>query len=253
MTADWKQRAIELWTVDPCGPEASSARELLDKRREYAPWMADELDYSGAVGLDVLDVGCGQGIDLCEYALCDADVTGIDLTPRHVELAQNHLAELLLAGTVLLGDAERLPFGDATFDRVSSNGVLHHTPDMPAALAEMHRVLRPGGRTTVIVYNRDSSHFWVQQILVNGILRRGLWKDRGLRGLLAHVEKSTIGARPLVTVYSRRRLRQMLVGAGFREVMVKASPSRPEDNSVTARLGIAPPGGGWYLIGRGLH
>jgi hypothetical protein len=45
----------------------------------------------------------------------------------------------------------------------------------------------------------------------------------------------------------------MLSEAGFREVVAMASPSRPEDNSVTARLGLAPPGGGWYLIGRGLR
>jgi len=215
--------------------------------------MAEALDYDGAAELDVLDVGCGQGIDLCQYALRGANVTGIDLTPRHVELAQIHLDALGLGGTVLHGDAERLPFADMTFDRVSSNGVLHHTPDMPAALAEMHRVLRPGGRATVIVYNRDSSHFWVQQILVYGILRGRLWKERGIRGLLSHVERSTIGARPLVRVYSRRQLRRMLFEAGFQEVVVRASPSRPEDNSLTARLGMAPPGGGWYLIGRGIR
>lgn len=253
MSVDWKLRSIELWTTDPCGPEAKNVRDLLQKRHEYAPWMTEALDYAGAAGLDVLDVGCGQGIDLCQYALHGANVTGIDLTPRHVQLARMHLGELGFVGTVLEGDAERLPFPDRTFDRVSSNGVLHHTPDISAALAEMHRVLRPGGRATVIVYNRDSSHFWVQQILVFGILRGRLWKERGVRGLLAHVERSTIGARPLVRVYGRRRLRRMLVEAGFENVAVRASPSRPEDNSLTARLGVAPPGGGWYLIGHGIR
>lgn len=212
--------------------------------------MAEALDYRGATGLDVLDVGCGQGIDLCQYALHGANAVGVDLTPRHVELARKHAAELGVVATVLVGDAERLPFEDATFDRVSSNGVLHHTPDMPAALSEIHRVLRQRGRATILVYNRNSSHFWIQQLLINGVLRGRLVSDRGMRGLLSRVEKSSIDARPLVRVYTRRQLRRMLVDAGFRNVIVTTSPSRPGDNSLTARLGITPPAGGWYLIGR---
>src|SRR5919201_206968 len=91
---DVKQRSIAQWTADPCGPSTTGAAELLAARREYAPFMAEALDYEGAKGLRVLDVGCGQGIDLCEYALAGARVTGIDLTPRHVELARRHLDEL---------------------------------------------------------------------------------------------------------------------------------------------------------------
>src|SRR5947207_3392306 len=89
-----------------------------------------------AKGLDVLDVGCGQGIDLAGYAMAGGRPTGVDLTPRHVELARAHPAAMGLEGEVVVGDAEALPFVDESFDRVSSNGVLHHTPDMPAALRE---------------------------------------------------------------------------------------------------------------------
>ena len=72
----------------------------------------------------------------------------------------------------MLGDAERLPFEDASFDRVSSNGVLHHTPDMLGSLREIRRVLRPGGRATIIVYNRNSLHYWLHQVAVHGVLLR---------------------------------------------------------------------------------
>ena len=68
-----------------------------------------------------------------------------------------------LEGTVIEGDAERLPFEDASFDRVSSNGVLHHTPDMSAALREIRRVLRPGGRFCVRTCTRENLDTYVYQ------------------------------------------------------------------------------------------
>src|SRR3954447_12079547 len=142
---DYKRAAIEQWTADPCGEVVASGEpgtrayfESLDRaRRQYAPWMDEELGYAETHGLDVLDVGCGQGIDLVRFATAGARATGVDLTPRHVELARAHLAAMGLEGTAVSGDAERLSFPDASFDRVSSNGVLHHTPHIGAALTEI--------------------------------------------------------------------------------------------------------------------
>jgi ubiquinone/menaquinone biosynthesis C-methylase UbiE len=168
---DYKRAAIEQWTADPSGANAAGGEpgsteyveRLLEARHNYAAWMADELDYAGALGLDVLVVGCGQGIDVARYAQAGARATAIDLTPRHVELARAHLAALDLDATIELGDAESLPFDDGSFDRVSSNGVLHHTPDMHTDLAEIARVLRPGGEARIIVYNKRS-FCWLKQV-----------------------------------------------------------------------------------------
>ena len=155
MTDAAKHRAVEQWTADPIDAHRVEGAEpgtreffdlLLASRREYGPWMADALDYEGADGLDVLDVGCGQGIDLAEYALAGARATGVDLTARHVELANRHLQLLGLSGTAVEGDAEHLPFSDASFDRVSSNGVLHHTPDMPPPCARSVAFSDPAAR-----------------------------------------------------------------------------------------------------------
>jgi len=250
---DWKQRAVEQWTADPCGPEADSAEQLIARRREYAPWMAAAFDYAGARGLKVLDVGCGQGIDLCEYARAGADAVGIDLTPRHVELARKHLAELGLAGEVVLGDAETLPFADATFDRASSNGVLHHTPDIAAALREIRRVLKPGGRFTLTVYNRRSAHYWLHLVALRGIAQGGLIRERGMAGVLSsRVERSSIGARPLVRVYDRGEVASLLGGAGFADVRTAVSPFQAHETVPTRMLRVQP--GlrvGWYVIGYG--
>src|SRR3954454_22371006 len=94
-----KQAAIEQWTADPCGSSEvdqepgsrSYFEDLLQMRDDYGLWMHEELDYAGATGLKVLDVGSGQGIDVARYAQAGAIATGVDLTPRHVELARTHL------------------------------------------------------------------------------------------------------------------------------------------------------------------
>lgn len=230
---DAKAEAVRCWTSDPCGAvdgepgTAPYARDLVAARSMYAPWMAEALGYETAAGLDVLDVGCGQGIDLMRFAQAGATVTGLDLTPRHVELARLHLDALDLAGTVVEGDAERLPFPDASFDRVTSNGVLHHTPDFAAALREIRRVLRPGGDARLILYHRNSIHFWGAQQLQERL--------KGHRPL-SRVERSNIGAHPLIRVYSRRRLRAALTNAGFGRASLTVHQFDPSDFALTHRL-----------------
>jgi ubiquinone/menaquinone biosynthesis C-methylase UbiE len=239
-----KQAAVEQWTADPCGEVVATGEtgtrayfESLDRaRHEYAPWMSDALDYAGTAGLDVLDVGCGQGIDLARYAAAGATVTGIDLTPRHVELARAHLAALELPGTVVLGDAERLPFADHSFDRVASNGVLHHTPDIAAALREIRRVLRPGGEARIVLYNRSSLHYWIHQVLYWGIMKGRLRSEGSMEGVLAHVEHSSIGAKPLVRVYSPRQARRLLQAAGFSDVTSRVDHFHARDTGPTLFL-----------------
>lgn len=269
---DPKRAAVDQWTADPCGPAVGGSPgsrdyfdDLLRGRTEYAPWMAEELDYAGAHGLDVLDVGCGQGIDLARYALAGARPTGVDLTPRHVELASAHLESMGLAVTVLVADAESLPFPDDTFDRVSSNGVLHHTSDMPAALQEIHRVLRPGGVVRIIVYNRHSFHYLLSQFLTHGLLTGKLFRERSMTGVLSTtVERTSVGARPLVRVYSPRQVREMLEQAGFEAVTARPRHFRASDTPITRLLAPRVPAlrdprvldrlgrlGGWYVVGTG--
>jgi SAM-dependent methyltransferase len=91
----------------------------------------------------VLDVGCGTGRWVRRYIELGHDATGIDATPGMLRIAR-------LQGTIsplLAGEAFRLPFADAVFDCVSDVTVVQHIPDalQPTALAEMVRVLKPGG------------------------------------------------------------------------------------------------------------
>jgi ubiquinone/menaquinone biosynthesis C-methylase UbiE len=272
-SAAYKQAAIEQWTADPCEQHsadgAPGTREyfyrLLKARDAYAGWLRVELGYQNASGRRVLDVGCGQGIDVANYALAGAQITGVDLTPRHVELARTHLAALGLTASIVRGDAESLPFASADFDRVVSNGVLHHTPDFPAALREIRRVLRPGGTATIIVYHQNSLHYWVNQVLLQGVLERQLFREGSMERVLSrNVEFSRIDAQPLVRVYTRRDVRRLMAAAGFASVRTRVHQFKLEDAFLIAWLSRAVPPlrrvdlqerigrlAGWYVVGHG--
>lgn len=271
-TVETKEATVRLWTADPCGPDvtaepgtAACIEQLIAGRRAYCPWLDQALDYRSAAGLEVLDVGCGQGIDLVQYALAGARPTGVDLTPRHVELAQQHTQALSLTATIVQGDAELLPFPDRSFDRVASNGVLHHTPDMPAALREVRRVLRPGGEARIVVYNRRSYHYWLSQVLWNGILNRQLLQEGSMEGVMSRgVERSSIGARALVRVYSAPQLRRMMADAGFTRASTSVGGFNVEDTPLSMMLArytrllddrrildFLGRTGGWYVLATG--
>jgi arsenite methyltransferase len=101
-------------------------------------------------GEDVLDVGCGAGMDslvAAQMVGATGSVTGIDMTPEMVAKARGSVAEMSLdTVTIVEGSAEHLPFDDASFDVVISNGVIDLIPDKDAVFSQITRVLRPGGR-----------------------------------------------------------------------------------------------------------
>lgn len=104
-------------------------------------------------GERVLDLGSGAGTDslvAAQMVGAEGRVTGIDMTPEMVAKARNATAELGAENVEFLeGEAERLPFPDASFDVVISNGVIDLIPDKDAVFAELHRVLVPGGRLQI--------------------------------------------------------------------------------------------------------
>ncbi len=101
-------------------------------------------------GEAVLDIGCGAGFDVFVAARLTGPqgrAVGIDVTPRMVEKAKEHLSRLALENVAFqVGEAEALPFSDKEFDVVISNGVLNLTLDKNKAVREIYRVLKSGGR-----------------------------------------------------------------------------------------------------------
>jgi SAM-dependent methyltransferase len=183
-----------------------------------------------------------------QFSEAGADYTGVDLTEAAIELARNNLKTRDLRGEFRVADAENLDFPDESFDLVYSHGVLHHTPDIVAAVGEVHRVLKPGGRAIVMLYHRGSYNY---RIGIRILRRAGaslLKSESGIR--LVHVltaepesslqehaaalrasrnghfsaaellNQSTDGAgNPLARVYSRRDARELF--KAFRKVELR--------------------------------
>ena len=113
------------------------------------PWTMGRL----SPGERVLDLGSGAGTDSLVAAQMVGEqgrVTGIDMTPEMLGKARAAATAMGVGNVEFLeGEAERLPFPDASFDAVVSNGVIDLIPDKDAVFAELFRVLEPGGRIQV--------------------------------------------------------------------------------------------------------
>jgi ubiquinone/menaquinone biosynthesis C-methylase UbiE len=98
----------------------------------------------------VLEIGCGAGraIQLAAAQVPEGQVAGIDLSPVMVRAARRRNARSIQTGRVVVrqGDVTHLPFADAAFDKVFSIHTVYFWPDPPSAVAELRRVLNPGGR-----------------------------------------------------------------------------------------------------------
>ena len=99
-----------------------------------------------------LDVGCGTGAVAMRAARAGADVTGVDLSPVMVETARRRAAEEGLEIAYDVGDAENLPYEDASFDVVSSSVGVFLAPVHEAVARELARVVRPGGRLGITAW-----------------------------------------------------------------------------------------------------
>jgi ubiquinone/menaquinone biosynthesis methyltransferase len=108
-------------------------------------------------GERALDLACGTGDITFGLASAGARVMGLDITPRMIELARRKRAAASATAHFLVGDMMTLPFPDGCFDIVTTGYGLRNVPDMAGALAEIRRVLRPGGRLFSLDFNRPSN------------------------------------------------------------------------------------------------
>jgi arsenite methyltransferase len=141
------------WAADLGYPAALLERVPETAAESFAgvanPFSLGELE----PGERVLDLGCGAGTDSLVAAQMvepEGRVAGIDMTPEMLGKARTAAAAMAQENVEFVeGEAERLPFEDATFDVVISNGVIDLIPDKDAVFSELYRVLVPGGRIQV--------------------------------------------------------------------------------------------------------
>lgn len=226
----YKEQVQDQWNEDACGSHyVEKAQEgTLEWYLEaeayrygtYGPWMPSVMEFSKHRGKKVLEVGGGMGTDHAQFAKHGALTTDLDLSAGHLEHAKRNFRLRGLTGEFVHGDGEKLPFEDNTFDVVYSNGVIHHTPDTIGVVRDMLRVLKPGGKAIIMVYAENSWHYWREQVVRLGIEQGHLPRQSMGWVMSGSVEKSTKGQRPLVKVYTRKRLRAMFETAGFEKISI---------------------------------
>lgn len=171
----------EFWQEHPCGETliGSSPGDLqamaafFDEYDEYRyrteSHIPAELDGLRLSGLDVLEIGLGQGADSEQIARRGARYSGVDLT---AEAVRRTTARFTMKGLpyqqIVQGSVLELAFGDDSFDVVYSHGVLHHVPEIRQGSAEIARVLRPAGRLELMVYAKHSLNY----LLAISVVRR---------------------------------------------------------------------------------
>ena len=127
----------------------------------------------------LLDVGCGDGALASELARRGAIVTGLDADPAMIAAARRRTAIEIPRPRFVAGQAERLPFDDAAFDCILAVTVLCFVRDAARAVAEMARVLTPGGRLVIGELGRWSS--WAAHRRIRGWLGNPIWRAARFR------------------------------------------------------------------------
>lgn len=217
----WKGKNIpQQWYSDKEPLTLAWFNEIRKKRYElYYEYLKTEAEFQYHNGEKILEVGCGIGTDLAEYALNGAIVTGIDLGEDQVNLTKLNLEIRNLSyESIRVGNAECLDFQDKTFDLVYCFGVLHHTPNTQKAINEIQRILKDDGLAIIMLYAKGFKHY-IKRCFIHGLLLGKLYKN-GFNWKKVYNEVSEVhGNSPITRVYSKSEVKKMF--SNFKQVEIK--------------------------------
>ncbi|MEX1294719.1 MAG: class I SAM-dependent methyltransferase [Candidatus Limnocylindrales bacterium] len=166
--------------------------------------MAAELDLQPED--ELLDVGCGSARLFADHARDVRYVAGLDASDVQVAMARKRLAQRIAAGTaeIVGGAAGELPWEDGRFSVATSVNALKFVPDPLAALREMHRVLRPGGRMAVTMGEAEEAPPDATEGIVD-VWGQWQWTDAAARQLVEEAGFADVEIRVL-PVFSKALL-----------------------------------------------
>jgi ubiquinone/menaquinone biosynthesis C-methylase UbiE len=201
----WNERIHDLEIArHPVGTK-KFFKELDAYRFEKLDYLPRVVDFTAYRGRKLLEIGCGVGLDLVRFARGGANATGIDLAAVSIDLAKKNFAFQRMTGSLQVMDGEHLEFDNESFDVVYAHGVLQYTANIEKMIAEIKRVLKPGGEAILMVYNRYSWLNFMSKLF-------------GVK--LEHEDA------PVLNRFSIRQFRNMLSGFSRIEIIPERFPVR---------------------------
>ena len=250
-----KESVRQYWDDTPCGtgniayPEGSLEyfEAIAENRNQLEPFIAEYAQFDKWTAKKILEVGCGAGTDLLQFAGAGAHTVGIDFSPKSAFLAKSRLHAYNCQGDVLVADAENLPFKADEFELVYSWGVLHHTPKPERAIHEIYRVTKPGDEICIMLYHRHSL-VALQLYLLFGLFAFRPFQSS--KAILANHHES-----PGTKAYTVAEVRQMFSAfQGLRiDIRLTAYDLRyKRDRYLPRWVGkLIPQRFGWFIVIRG--
>jgi len=204
------------WTRSPCGSNSSEAEklskeyfdEIENDRYSSHPWILDAINNFNLKDKRVLEIGFGMGTDHLCLLRRGANIHGIDLTLNNSFILKERLKIYGFKSSLICGDAENLPIADESMDFIYSFGVIHHSPDTGRIVSEIHRILKPGGKCWITVYNKNSIFFWWSLLLVDWLFK-GSYKYESLKERISKIEYPNDNPDLVIKLYTKKQFKKL--------------------------------------------
>ena len=183
-------------------------------RYSNEPEILKFTDFNLLKGLNVLEVGFGLGSDAVLLAKSSKNYFGTDLSEVSYEVTSRRLKLYGLKNTYLkVGSSTNLDYEDSFFDFVYSWGVIHHSGNLKKSLEEIYRVLKNGGRSKIMVYNKDSLIVFVYWLYYS-------IKEFNFKRTRAQIISENIES-PGTLILSKNEFQELIESVGFSLVNLK--------------------------------
>ena len=183
-------------------------------RYSNEPEILKFTDFNLLKGLNVLEVGFGLGSDAVLLAKSSKNYFGTDLSEVSYEVTSRRLKLYGLKNTNLkVGSSTNLDYEDSFFDFVYSWGVIHHSGNLKKSLEEIYRVLKNGGRSKIMVYNKDSLIVFIYWLYYS-------IKEFNFKRTRAQIISENIES-PGTLILSKNEFQELIESVGFSLVNLK--------------------------------
>lgn len=212
---------------------------------EFYPYLEEIIRKAPLTDARVLEIGLGYGTVSRLLAGDAKEFVGLDISDGPVGMVNHSLGMFGLKGKAIVGSALSIPFEDNHFDSVISIGCLHHTGNLKRAIAEVSRVLKPGGVAVIMVYNSFSFRQWSRWPIatLKRFFKEVLFMKRESNQSFSSTERKAYDTNqagegaPATEFTSKKSLNHLLKSSGFKSVRIMKMNS--DDISYRGRIFIS--------------